>query len=132
MDRAVLDSYGWTDIPTESTFLLDYEIEEETWGTKKKPYRYRWPEDVHDEVLARLLALNRALAEAERLASGAPAPDAPTPSQPRKPTPVAKQPKQRKQPTPDQPAAKPGRKTAKRRARSPQADLFAPLDPNDD
>ena len=59
MDRAVLDVYGWADISTECEFLLDYEIDEETWGTKKKPYRYRWPEEVHDEVLARLLDLNQ-------------------------------------------------------------------------
>ena len=58
MDRAVLDAYGWTDIPTDYDFLLDYEIDETTWGTKKKPYRYRWPDEVRDEVLARLLALN--------------------------------------------------------------------------
>lgn len=58
MDRAVLDAYGWTDIPNECQFLLDYEIDEETWGRKKKPYRYRWPDDVRDEVLARLLELN--------------------------------------------------------------------------
>ena len=43
MDRAVLDAHGWTDIPTDCDFLLDYEIDEATWGTKKKPYRYRWP-----------------------------------------------------------------------------------------
>lgn len=34
--------------------LIDYDIDEATWGTAKKPYRYRWPEHVHDEVLARL------------------------------------------------------------------------------
>jgi hypothetical protein len=28
--------------PTDCTFLLDYEIDEEEWGDKKKPYRYRW------------------------------------------------------------------------------------------
>jgi len=59
MDRAVLDAYGWSDIPTDCEFLLDYEIDEATWGTKKKPYRYRWPDAIHDEVLARLLALNQ-------------------------------------------------------------------------
>ena len=59
IDRAVLDAYGWSDIPVECQFLLDYEIDEEEWGTKKKPYRYRWPEAVHDEVLARLLDLNQ-------------------------------------------------------------------------
>jgi len=68
MDRAVLDAYGWKDIPTDCEFLLDYGIDEEEWGNKKKPYRYRWPEEVHDEVLARLLDLNQKRAEEERLA----------------------------------------------------------------
>ena len=58
MDRAVLDAYGWTDIPIDYEFLLDYDIDEATWGRKKKPYRYRWPDTARDEVLARLLALN--------------------------------------------------------------------------
>ena len=49
MDRAVLDAYGWTDIPTDCEFLLDYEIDEKEWGTRKKPYRYRWPDAVRDE-----------------------------------------------------------------------------------
>ena len=68
MDRAVLDAYGWTDIPTDCEFLLDYEIDEEDWGTRKKPYRYRWPDDVRDEVLARLLELNAERADQEALA----------------------------------------------------------------
>ncbi len=69
MDRAVLDAYGWTDIATDCEFLLDYEIDEETWSPrKKKPYRYRWPEDVHDEVLARLLDLNQKRYQEEVLA----------------------------------------------------------------
>ena len=58
MDRAVLNAYGWQHIPTDCQFLLDYEIDESEWGTKKKPYRYRWPNEVRDEVLARLLELN--------------------------------------------------------------------------
>ena len=58
MDRAVLDAYGWDDIPTDCEFLLDYEIDEEEWGNRKKPYRYRWPDEVRDAVLARLLELN--------------------------------------------------------------------------
>ncbi|ODH02431.1 N-6 DNA methylase [Nostoc sp. KVJ20] len=70
-DRAVLDAYGWTDISTECTFLLDYEDEEDDENTskrqKKKPWRYRWPEEIHDEVLARLLELNQQRAEAEIL-----------------------------------------------------------------
>ena len=69
MDRAVLDAYGWADIPTDCKFLLDYEIDEETWGKKRKPYRYRWPEEVHNEVLARLLDLNRER-YAEEVAAG--------------------------------------------------------------
>ena len=75
MDRAVLDAYGWTDIPTDCEFLLDYEIDEATWGRKKKPYRYRWPDPVRDEVLARLLALNAERA-AEEVRAGASATDA--------------------------------------------------------
>lgn len=71
MDRAVLDAYGWTDISTECTFLLDYEDEEDDENTskrqKKKPWRHRWPEEIHDEVLARLLELNQQCAEAEIL-----------------------------------------------------------------
>ena len=70
MDRAVLDAYGWTDIPADCEFLLDYEIDEETWGKKKKPWRYRWPDGVHDEVLARLLALNAERAVEEQMAEG--------------------------------------------------------------
>ena len=58
MDRAVLDAYGWTDIPIDCDFLLDYEIDDARWGRRKKPYRYRWSDPVRDEVLARLLALN--------------------------------------------------------------------------
>jgi hypothetical protein len=59
LDRAVLDAYGWTDVPTDCDFFLDYEIDEETWGDKKKPYRFRWPDAIRDEVLARLLYLNQ-------------------------------------------------------------------------
>ena len=68
IDRVVLDAYDWHDIPTDCQFLLDYEIDEEDWGRKKKPWRYRWPDEVRDEVLARLLALNIDRAREERLA----------------------------------------------------------------
>jgi hypothetical protein len=71
MDRSVLDAYGWTDIPTDCEFLLDYEIDEEEWGNKKKPWRYRWPDDVRDEVLARLLELNAERAREEARAGAA-------------------------------------------------------------
>lgn len=71
MDRAVLDAYGWSDLPTECVFELEYEIDEEEYRGRKKPYRYRWPAEVREEVLARLLELNRKRAEEERLAGGA-------------------------------------------------------------
>ena len=69
MDRTVLDAYGWTDIPTDCEFLLDYEINEEEWGSRKKPYRYRWPNEIRDEVLARLMELNAERAAEETRAS---------------------------------------------------------------
>jgi hypothetical protein len=71
MDRAVLTAYGWSDIPTECEFLLDYEIDEEEWGNKRRPYRYRWPDKVRDEVLARLIALNGERAAAEQRSGAA-------------------------------------------------------------
>ena len=58
MDRAVLDAYGWSDIATGCEFLLDYAIDETEWANKRKPYRYRWPDDTRNEVLGRLLELN--------------------------------------------------------------------------
>jgi hypothetical protein len=71
MDEAVLREYGWDDLadlaaqPDFSQFLLDYEVDEDDTGAdssstrqKKKPWRYRWPDDFRDEVLARLLELN--------------------------------------------------------------------------
>ena len=71
MDRAVLDAYGWQDVPTDCEFLLDYPIDEAEWGGRKKPWRYRWPDPVRDEVLARLLELNARRAEEERLSGEA-------------------------------------------------------------
>jgi hypothetical protein len=77
MDRAVLTAYGWTDLAERATceFRLDYEDDDDPDAddaprarAKKKPWRYRWPQDFHDEVLARLLDLNQQRAEEERLA----------------------------------------------------------------
>ena len=67
MDRAILNAYGWTYLPTDCKFLLDYEIDEEEWSRKKKPYRYRWKDKVRNKVLAHLLELNgqRATEEAD-------------------------------------------------------------------
>jgi hypothetical protein len=71
MDRAVLAAYGWTDVPTECAFLLDYEEDEDDDDEggkrrKKKPWRYRWPDEVRDDVLARLIDLNQERAAEER------------------------------------------------------------------
>jgi hypothetical protein len=65
MDRAVLNVYGWDDIPTDCEFIADYEVEE----GKTIPWKYRWPDKVHDEVLARLLELNQERYE-EEVAAG--------------------------------------------------------------
>jgi hypothetical protein len=95
MDQAVLQAYGWDDIPTSCGFGLDYiDSDDDTtlppdlqeriasgelffdtsteacafqsqlrqYGAvkpcKKLPWRHRWPDEVRDDVLARLLALN--------------------------------------------------------------------------
>ena len=68
MDRAVLEAYGWVDIPTACEFLLDYEVADDGPGRRKKPYRYRWPDEVRHEILARLLELNAQRAAEERRA----------------------------------------------------------------
>jgi hypothetical protein len=69
LDRAVLDAYGWTDLKPTCTFLLDYEHQ---GGQRRKPYRYRWSDEVRDEVLARLLALNRQRHQGQPATSGRP------------------------------------------------------------
>jgi len=67
LDRAVLDAYGWSDMNVHCEFLLDFEESNESSGNKrKKPWRYRWPDLVQDDILARLLELNRRRAESER------------------------------------------------------------------
>jgi hypothetical protein len=71
MDRAVLDAYDWTDLAPRCEFLLDYEEEDEESSRKKKPWRYRWPDELRDEVLARLLDLNQQRAREEQLAGTA-------------------------------------------------------------
>jgi hypothetical protein len=92
MDAAVLAAYRWLGddgktlkpadveagdpLSLECKFLLDYEDEEDDEESnggrkKKKPYRLRWPDEVRDEVLARLLKLNAERAEQERLSGQA-------------------------------------------------------------
>ncbi|MXX08923.1 MAG: N-6 DNA methylase [Synechococcus sp. SB0667_bin_8] len=107
MDQAVLNAYGWRDVPTTCCgFGLDYlDVNEDAQlpdelqdridtgslffrnaedavafqaqlkahgaisAKKKLPWRYRWPDAVRDDVLARLLALN-AERYAEEVAQG--------------------------------------------------------------
>jgi hypothetical protein len=46
---------------------LDYVNDDENdAGRGKKPWRYRWPDDVRDDVLARLIELNSQRAAEER------------------------------------------------------------------
>ena len=62
MDRAVLDAYGWTDIQPRCEFIPEFEDaedEDDEGRPVRKKYRYRWPDETRDEVLARLLELNR-------------------------------------------------------------------------
>jgi len=72
MDCAVLDAYGWTDIQPRCEFILDYEDEDDDTpgrpSRRKKPWRYRWPDEIRDEVLGRLLELNVQRAKEEALA----------------------------------------------------------------
>jgi hypothetical protein len=76
MDSAVLRAYGWADIPMRCEFIPEFnyeEEEEENDRPRRKKYRYRWPDEVRDEVLARLLELNRQRAlEEEQLATEPP------------------------------------------------------------
>jgi hypothetical protein len=98
MDRAILNAYGWTDILPSCSFIPEFEDEEDadrdSEGSRPrvKKYRYRWPNDIRDEVLARLLELNRqrAIEEGQPLA-GVPEPATPAKrnGKPRKPNAIS-------------------------------------------
>jgi hypothetical protein len=66
LDQAVFNAYGWDDLTPTCEFLLDYEEEDDT-SNRKKPYRYRWNDEFQDEILARLLDLNKQHHEEEVL-----------------------------------------------------------------
>lgn len=65
-DRAVLVTHSWLNFVPQCEFLLDYE-DEAGKSQRKNPWRYRWSEATHDEVLARLLDLNQKRDEQEIL-----------------------------------------------------------------
>ncbi|MBZ0186785.1 MAG: N-6 DNA methylase [Candidatus Obscuribacterales bacterium] len=71
MDLEVFKCYGWSDLAPSCEFLLDYEEEDndepDGVSTRRKPWRFRWSDDFHDEILARLVALNLKYAEIEQL-----------------------------------------------------------------
>ncbi|MCP4263900.1 MAG: TetR family transcriptional regulator [Planctomycetes bacterium] len=54
LDKVILKAYKWDDIVLEYGFFTDFEVEDEN----NKSWRYRWPDNVHDQVLGRLLELN--------------------------------------------------------------------------
>ena len=77
MDRAVLAAYGWEDISTECEFVPEHvgnvrSDRGDIPSRRKRRYRYRWPNRVRDEVLARLLKLNgrRAHEDVDALTAG--------------------------------------------------------------
>ena len=71
MDRAVLAAYGWTDLQPQCKFLLETKTAK-TKQSRDAPASARsrgataGPDEVRDEVLARLLALNSERAQQER------------------------------------------------------------------
>jgi hypothetical protein len=72
MDRVVLDSYDWFTLHPTHDFVLDYEVadeEDESSRTVKRPWRYRWTDDIREDVLARLLKLNREVSDQEKLST---------------------------------------------------------------
>ncbi len=96
MDVAVLRAYGWNDLADQASqpdfcqFLLDYEEDEDDAASqsstrqKKKPWRYRWPDDFRDEVLARLLELNEQRHKEELLIATGKSAEAKPAKEPRK------------------------------------------------
>ncbi|MCZ2155882.1 MAG: hypothetical protein LC114_18600 [Bryobacterales bacterium] len=71
MDRTVLDAYGWQDIRPQCDFFPEFTDDDEGDDEpthKKKHFRYRWPDEIRDDVLARLLILNQQRYQEEVLA----------------------------------------------------------------
>ncbi len=62
-DRIASGDLHWADPAQAAAF--DNQIQASLKKRKKLPWRYRWPEAIHDEILARLLDLNQTRYEAE-------------------------------------------------------------------
>lgn len=65
MDQSIMMAYGWHDLSTECAFLPEYEVEAEDNQEAGLACRFRWPDEVRETVLARLLVLNEQLASME-------------------------------------------------------------------
>lgn len=78
MDDAVLNAYGWVDLQPVPDFFPEFDEDEDEpedarpGRGRTKKFRYRWNDEIHDEILARLLALNRERAGVQELATPAP------------------------------------------------------------
>jgi hypothetical protein len=62
LDRAVLKAYDWDDIEPQCQFIPEFdkeETEDEPARRAREKYLYRWPDELRDEVLVRILKLNR-------------------------------------------------------------------------
>ena len=64
LDKAVLAEYGWDDIHTRCEFLPDHVSQDGSLANRH--WRYRWPDDVRDRALGRLIDLNAQRANEER------------------------------------------------------------------
>jgi hypothetical protein len=69
MDRTVLNAYGWETLQPVCEFCTEFgdQDDEDASAQKKKRFRYRWPDEIRDDVLARLLILNQQRYEEEVL-----------------------------------------------------------------
>ena len=62
MDRVVINAYGWQGFAPDCKFFPEFEAndtEDDEPTRRRRRFRYRWPDDDRDDVLARLLALNQ-------------------------------------------------------------------------
>lgn len=63
LDNCVFRSYGWSDLESRCDFTLDYDEADDEQGAgktriRRKPWRWRWNQELRDEVIARLMQLN--------------------------------------------------------------------------
>jgi hypothetical protein len=62
IDHTVLEAFAWPGIRPKCEFIAEFEDEDDEGDDgrpQRRKYRYRWADEVRDDVLARLLELNR-------------------------------------------------------------------------